>query len=237
MAENRRGKENRFYFSRSQMVLLGGAFTLASIVIFFLGMFVGKGIEERKLAKREEPLVKIPVKPSSKQTGGTPAPQVRDEISFNDALSNSSGAVASAGEKIKEVTPAEKVSTAEVKEAKVQAKAQAPTAKPVEKRGEKSAPAEDPPKKAATTETAAEKDPSKIWRAQVNAYPDERSAKIIMDRLKNKGYNAYVTEAQNKGKTWFRVSVGKFGSRDDVDKAVEVLRTKENFPKAFASSN
>jgi cell division septation protein DedD len=107
----------------------------------------------------------------------------------------------------------------------------------VEKRAEKSAPAEDPPKKAATTEIAAEKDPSKIWRAQVNAYPDERSAKIIVDRLKNKGYNAYVSEAQNKGKTWFRVSVGKFGSRDEVDKAVEVLRTKENFPKAFASSN
>ena len=49
MAENRRGKENRFYFSRGQMVLLGGAFTLASLVIFFLGIFVGKGIEERKL--------------------------------------------------------------------------------------------------------------------------------------------------------------------------------------------
>ena len=34
MAENRRGKENRFYFSRGQMVLLGGAFTLASLVIY-----------------------------------------------------------------------------------------------------------------------------------------------------------------------------------------------------------
>jgi len=44
MAENRRGKENRFYFSRGQMVLLGAAFTVASVIIFFLGMFVGKGI-------------------------------------------------------------------------------------------------------------------------------------------------------------------------------------------------
>ena len=75
-----------------------------------------------------------------------------------------------------------------------------------------------------------------VWRAQVNAYPDERSAKQIVDRLKNKGYNAYVTEVQNNGKTWFRVSVGKYSSRGEADKAVEALMTKENFPKAFASS-
>jgi cell division septation protein DedD len=232
MAENRRGKENRFYFSRGQMVLLGGAFTLTSILVFFLGMFVGKGIEERKLAKKEEPLVKIPVKPS-KETGGAPAAQAKDEISFNDAVSKSADAVAAAEEKTKEVAPAEKVAKATAKETKTQTKAEAPA---VEKKAEKSAPAEAAPKKAETTETAAEKDQSKIWRAQVNAYPDERSAKQIVDRLKNKGYNAYVTEVQNNGKTWFRVSVGKYGSRGEADKAVEALKTKENFPKAFAAS-
>jgi cell division septation protein DedD len=70
----------------------------------------------------------------------------------------------------------------------------------------------------------------------VNAFPDERSAKLIVDRLKNKGYNAYVTEVQNQGKSWFRVSVGKYPSREEADKMVEALRTKENFPKAFAAS-
>jgi len=232
MAENRRGKENRFYFSRGQMVLLGAAFVLTSIMVFFLGMFVGKGIEERKLAKKEEPLVKIPVKPS-KETGGAPAAQAKDEISFNDAVSKSADAVAAAEEKAKEVAPADKVAKAAAKETKTQTKADAPA---VEKKPEKSAPAEAAPKKAETTETAAEKDQSKIWRAQVNAYPDERSAKQIVDRLKNKGYNAYVTEVQNNGKTWFRVSVGKYSSRGEADKAVEALKTKENFPKAFAAS-
>ena len=70
----------------------------------------------------------------------------------------------------------------------------------------------------------------------MNAFPEERSAQQIVDRLKNKGYNAYVTEVQNNGKTWFRVSVGKFGSRDDADKMVETLRTKESYPKAFAAT-
>jgi cell division septation protein DedD len=235
MAENRRGKENRFYFSRGQMVLLGAAFILTSIVIFFLGMFVGKGIEERKLAKKEEPLVKIPVKPS-KEAGGAPAAQAKDEISFNDAGSKSADAVAVAEEKTKEVAPAEKVAKVTAKETKTQTKAEAPVVKAVEMKSERSAPVEEAPKKAETTETAAEKDQSKIWRAQVNAYPDERSAKQIVDRLKNKGYNAYVTEVQNNGKAWFRVSVGKYSSRVEADKAVEALKTKENFPKAFVVS-
>ena len=30
MAENRRGKDSRYYLSRGQMIFLGGAFTLAS---------------------------------------------------------------------------------------------------------------------------------------------------------------------------------------------------------------
>jgi cell division septation protein DedD len=233
MAENRRGKENRFYFTRGQMILLGGAFTLTSVIIFFLGMFVGKGIEERKMTKKEEPLVRMPVKPSSREAGG-PAPG-KDEISFNDTLSNSAGALVSAEEKTKAVVPTEKVTRMETKETQFRAKAESPAAKPLEKKTGKNAP-EDSPKKAEGMEIVADKDQTKTWRAQVNAYPDERSAKQIVARLKNKGYNAYVTEVQNKGRAWFRVSVGKYGSRDEAENAVEALRTKENFPNTFAAS-
>ncbi len=51
------------------MVILGGAFTLASIVIFLIGMMVGKELEERKILKKEEPLVRIPVKPAGAAAG------------------------------------------------------------------------------------------------------------------------------------------------------------------------
>jgi cell division septation protein DedD len=230
MAENRRGKENRLYFTRGQMILLGGAFTLTSVIIFLIGMFVGKSIEERKVAKKEEPLFKIPVKPSSKETSGAPAAQSKDEISFNDAPSKSESAVSQAEEKTKEVKVAEKVAA----ETKPPAKTEAPATKRAEKKVEMSAPAAEAVKKAETTETAV--DQGKIWRVQVNAYPDERSAKLIVDRLKNKGYNAYATEVQNTGKTWFRVSVGKYGTREEADKIVESLKSKENFTKAFVSS-
>jgi len=233
MAENRRGKENRFYFSRGQMVLLGAAFTLATVVIFFLGIFVGKSIEERKLLKKEEPLVKIPVKPGSAEPSAAPAPPVqpRDEITFNDSLSGAANSLAAAEENPRETKPGEKVAKPEPKVKTVVAKTEAPAIKIAEKK----IAVEDAAKKSPAT-SAESKEAGKIWRAQVNAFPDERSAKQIVDRLKNKGYNAYVTEAQNKGKTWFRVSVGKYGSRDDADKMVETLRTKESYPKAFAAT-
>jgi len=216
MAENRRGKENRFYFSRGQMVLLGGAFVLASVVIFFLGMFVGKSIEERKIAKREEPLVRIPVKPEGA------AAQKRDEVTFNESVAKAPPA-AVVQEKSQAAKPPEKIARAE---------AAAPTP---EKKAEKVA-AEAAAKKSEAVANLESTDQGKIWRVQVNAFPDERSAKLLVDRLKNKGYNAYVSEVQNRGKTWYRVSVGRYNSREDAEKIVEALKTKENHPKAFAAS-
>ena len=62
MAENRRDKNRRFYFTRGQLVLLGSAAILAGSVIFTLGMFVGKEIEARKVVRPEEPLIKVPIR-------------------------------------------------------------------------------------------------------------------------------------------------------------------------------
>ena len=231
MAENRRGKENRFYYSRGQMVLLGAAFTTAALIVFVLGVFVGKGIESRKLIKKEEPLVKIPIKPTAPESSATPAAPAKDEITFNESLPKE--AVAAPAEKNRPANPPEKVAKIEAKEVAAPAKNPPAPLKSNEKPAEKSAPVEETAKNAEAAETA---DHGKTWRAQVNAFPDERSAKQIVDRLKNKGYNAYVTEVQNRGKTWYRVSVGKYNSRDEADKMVELLRTKENYPKAFAAT-
>lgn len=220
MAENRRGKDNRFYFSRGQMVLLGGAFTLAAVIIFGLGVFVGKGIEEGRVMKKEEPLVKIPVNPTTQNTVGGQAPQSKEEITFNDSLAK----------------PAEKIDKAEPKDFKPQVKTEAPAERAVSKRAEKTEPVDDAPKKTEAERSAETKDHGAVWRAQVNAFPDDRSAKQLVERLKNKGYNAYVTEVQNRGKTWYRVSVGRYNSREQADKAVEALKSKENYTKAFVAT-
>src|SRR5438093_12938276 len=92
MAENRRGKDKRFYFSRGQLVLLGGTFTFASIVIFFLVVVVGKGIEERRMVKNEEPSIKIPVKPSTQGSNGATGAQSKEEPTIYDTLTKSPAA-------------------------------------------------------------------------------------------------------------------------------------------------
>jgi cell division septation protein DedD len=235
MAENRRGKDGRFYFSRGQMVLLGAAFTLAFLIIFVLGVFVGKQIEGRKFVKQDEPLVKIPIKPSAPESSTAPPPPSKNEITFNDSPPKQAVGVVAADEP-RSTAKAEKVAKTDTKEIAGAKREEPPAAKVSEKRNEKAAPAPETAKKIETTETADAKNTGNVWRAQVNAFPDERSAKQIVDRLKNKGYNAYVTEVQNRGKSWYRVSVGKYNSREEADKMVESLRNKENFPKAFAAS-
>ena len=64
----------------------------------------------------------------------------------------------------------------------------------------------------------------KAWYVQVNAFPDEKSGKISVDRLKNKGYKAYLTEARNNGKLWYRVRVGEFSSREEAERIADILK-------------
>ncbi|HMA82066.1 MAG TPA: SPOR domain-containing protein, partial [Candidatus Binatia bacterium] len=166
-----------------------------------------------------------------------PAAPPSDEITFNDTLPKSAASATAAEEKPTATKPAVKAAVTETKQKPAPSKPEAPAAaKAAEKKADKPAPSAEAAQKTETASNGESKESGKTWRAQVNAFPDERSAKLIVDRLKNKGYNAYVTEVQNRGKTWYRVNVGKFGTRDEADKMVEKLRAKENFPTAFAAS-
>jgi cell division septation protein DedD len=212
------------------LVLLGGAFTLASLMIFLLGIVVGRGIEERKMARPEEPLIKIPVKPST-QSGGSANPEAKEELTFYDTLRKSSRSAPSLEEKQGEPKEAEKAIKPEAKEVKSKRREES-TAGSL-RAEEKPAPgrlnpAQPPPNVEASEST-------KAWYVQVNAFPDEKSGQIWVDRLKNKGYNAYLTEGRNQGKLWYRVRVGRYSSREEAERLAEILKTKENFTKAFAT--
>jgi len=229
MAENRRDRDKRFYFSRGQLVLLGGAFTLASLIIFFLGIVVGRGIEERKMARPEEPLIKIPVNPSAQGSGAGPAGQAKEELTFYDTLAKSSRSESSLEEKASEPKPPEKAAKSERKEVKAKGREASP---PGSLKTEDKAPRE---KSNAVQLSNSAEESGKAWYVQVNAFPDEKSGKVSVDRLKNKGYNAYLTEARNNGKLWYRVRVGEFSSREEAERIADILKSKENFPKAFAT--
>jgi cell division septation protein DedD len=230
MAENRRDRDKRFYFSRGQLVLLGGAFTLAALIIFFLGMVVGRGIEERKMARPEEPLIKIPVNPSVQSSVTGPTSQAKEELTFYDTLAKSSNSESTPEERAtSDSKQSEKATKSERKEVKSKGR---DAASPGSLKSEEKSPAgkSNPVQLSNTVEESG-----KAWYVQVNAFPDEKSGKVSVDRLKNKGYNAYLTEARNQGKLWYRVRVGEFSSREEAERIADILKSKENFPKAFAT--
>jgi cell division septation protein DedD len=204
MAENRREKDRRFYFTRAQMALLGGAFALTSVIVFVMGMFVGKEIEARKIVTREESFIKVPVKPASRGAADADGAKIRDDLTFYNTLTKAPDPIA---------------------EPKTEEKAQPVTAKTVTDSGAETR---------ETKESSGAKTAAKPWSVQVNSFPDAKSAQELIDRLKNKGYNAFVTEANVNGKTWYRVRVGRFTSRDEAEKTEVSLRAG-SYPKAFAT--
>jgi cell division protein FtsN len=236
MAENRRDKDKRWFFTRGQLVLLGFAFTVTTVVIFFLGMIVGKGIEARKIVQTDEPLVKIPVKPSRQSSAEGSDGQAKEEITLNDSVTKAQAADSAADEKRME-TPPEKAAIPDVKRSRPVAKQAVESAPKTEaKQIAKAVPPGENSKAATEQETVGSKGNVGPWTVQVNAYPDERSAKLLVDQLKNKGYNAHVTEVLNKGKTWYRVRVGRYDSKEEAKKLEDSLKSNENFAKAFTTN-
>ncbi|HXK31104.1 MAG TPA: SPOR domain-containing protein, partial [Candidatus Binatia bacterium] len=177
------------------------------------------GIEERRIVKMEEPPVKIPIKPAASGGPGGQGGAAKEEMTFYNTLTKPTEAEPSAEQKPKESKPAEKTAKPESKESKPQTKEAPPAPKPA------------PP-----VETAESKESGRGWTVQVNAFPDEKSAKTWVDRLKNKGYKAYVAEANAKGKIWYRVRVGQYNTREEAKKVEEALKTKENYTKAFIAN-
>ena len=72
-----------------------------------------------------------------------------------------------------------------------------------------------------------------VWTVQVASLNQTRDADGIADKLKVRGYDAYVVAAEVKSRIWHRVRVGQ---GVDLSEAFELrarLKAKENFDQAF----
>jgi len=252
MADNRKSN-GQYFLSRVQVIALTVAFTITCVAAFVLGMVIGQGIEERKVLQREEPLVKLPLPPASAGSKGGPEAPAKDDLTFYDTLGKPSPTPPPA----KEVKAAEKGTksgkeTKTAREMKLAAKENKTAAKEAKPAVKEPKPiVEEIPAPAGTMQEAgsAETAPSAAetkktealpreggWTVQVNAYPEEKSAQRLVERLKEKGYDAYMVVSNVKGRTWHRVRVGKFATRDEAKKAQEELQTKENLTKTVTVS-
>jgi cell division septation protein DedD len=256
MAENRKGNDGLYYVSKTQLVVVAAGFTLTCALIFLLGILIGQGIEERKLLKQEEPLVKVPLQPLA--PGSKQGSAGKDELTFYDTLAKTPSGSQPRSEPTKELKTAEKTSkpdakparetkpeqkeaqeakpaAKETKAAKASASKETPPAGQTAKekvvadntavaQSKKSAPAKPALEEKSKTETSP-----KDWTVQVNASPDEKSQRQLVERLKQKGYDAYIVTTNQNGREWYRVRVGHFAARAQAQELLEVLQTKENF--------
>jgi DedD protein len=241
MAENRKDNGGLYYFSKTQLVVVGAGFAATCVLVFLLGILIGQGVEERKLLKQEEPLVKVPLQPLAP---GTKQGSSKDELTFYDTLAKTP----SGSQPAKETKGTEKAAKPELKEPQeakpgtketktVKASAPEETQAAAQKAKEKavaqnSAAAETKktaPAKPAEEEKSKTETTSKEWTVQVNASPDEGSQQKLVERLKQKGYDAYLVKTNQNGRDWYRIRVGHFTARGQAQEMLEVLQTKENF--------
>jgi DedD protein len=75
------------------------------------------------------------------------------------------------------------------------------------------------------------------WAVQVQSSPEKNFADRWADRLRTKGYDAFVVEADVKGQTWYRVRVGHFVARSDAEALRITLESKEGLSGAFLTMN
>ena len=175
MANHRKATDGgNVYFSRRQLFTVASLFVAASTFIFVLGILIGQSIEERKLLRREEPAVQVPVK------SGTP--KADQEMTFYDTLTKP------------EPAPA-------------------PTAKPAE-----ATPAKTP------------------WAVQVAASRSRATADNMVAELRKRGYQAYVTSGRLNQKTFYRVRVGRYGTRRGAMADLQRLKAA-NYKNAMITRN
>jgi cell division septation protein DedD len=196
--------------SGKQLVFYGMAAVVFIVVVFLMGVQVGRGV----LAQRG-------------------LPNAGDDAAFADetdpppppAAASQGSTPITAGEKL---SYAERLASAEPAAEQLKKSADAPPPSP-------KSDAETPPAPAATTNVpapspAASAEPAGTgFSIQVAALRERGEADAIVKRLASKGYPAYVVAPAKGSASIFRVRVGKYKDRREADTVAAKLQKEEQF--------
>ena len=75
----------------------------------------------------------------------------------------------------------------------------------------------------ASPATAVASAPSGRWAVQIGSFSSRANADGLSEWCRKQGYGVTVVTAENSGRTWYRVRVGPYVSRDDARAAVAEL--------------
>jgi DedD protein len=187
-----------------QLVFLFMAGTVVAVVIFLLGVFVGRGVRAEGGAidplVAQQPATVPDIPPVASSSGSEPPASAAEDLSYPARL----GSAAAPRETLRD-TPA-------------------PAPEPV---APTAAPPSAPPAAAASnvpTEPAGEG-----FAIQLAALGKREEAEVIVRRLAGKGYSAYLMAPATGAPPVYRVRVGKFKDRREAESISSRLQKEEQF--------
>jgi cell division septation protein DedD len=218
---------HEIHLSGKQLVFLFMATMVVSVVIFLIGVFVGRNVRAQQAADHL-------ADPTAALAASAPAP------------ASSAPASADAGPQAAEPPspPAESDELSYKKRLEGEAsaehlKAAAPGQQPAPTRAAPPAPAAAPPSPAASSPAAAaaksETGSATVgtpqpgtWVIQVHALRDRTTAAGIVRRLVSKGYPAFLVAAGPPTGT-YKVQIGRYKDKDTAMKVIDRLKKEEQF--------
>jgi cell division septation protein DedD len=203
-----------------QLVFLFMAGTVAAVVIFLLGVFVGRGVradtgDAAAIAATDAPTA--PAIPPAVSNSGGPSAATKEDLSYPKRLGSNDAP--------RETLRAESASPAAAAPPSPQAAPPPAAAKPDSAAargavaGASAAPATDVPAEPSGDGFAI----------QVAALAKREEAETIVRRLTGKGYSAYVLAPASGAPSVFRVRVGKFKDRQEAEAVAARLQKEEQF--------
>jgi cell division septation protein DedD len=213
------------HLSDKQLVFVFMTATVVAVVVFLLGVFVGRGVQQARgpvadggmtvaadvvpdSPPAEAPVADGAPRPASGGTGG-------DDLSYPERLGKTPPA-----EALKPAAPAVGERSADT----------APPEVPAEPLASSPAAAKPAPSAAATPSAAAP------WTVQVAAVRRRDEADAMVKRLKTKGYDAYVFVPENGDSVGgFRVRIGSFSDKHRAEMLAERLLREEKRYKPWVT--
>jgi len=201
-----------------QLFALIFGFLITSALIFLFGIWVGRDITERRLA-REERVVRMAV--PEQPTPEAPK-QSEVDLAFFETLKQR------AEQRLKQTEAASATTPTPPRGPAAPAAAASPAATPTATRPA-APPTAKPTARPATPRPTAPSGPTRAprtsaseggewadagWTVQVSATTDQEQAAAIAARLRRQGYDAYTLESPMRGQTLYRVRVGRFANRE-----------------------
>lgn len=237
-----RHTRRQLQFSSVEIGILGAFFVVTVISVFFLGLFVGKRNASWH-APAQDRVARIPVDDFTRYRRPAPLEKpVRETKPSAEAatVASTASALPAAAPGPGSPSVVETPANASKPEA-AQSVARNAAAGEAAKAGEVAAAKEAAAKKSAAAKAEKEKEQAepvtgKGYTVQILATRKQGEADVLVQKLKSRGYAAYVKRVSNGGESWYRVRVGSYGAFSEAKGMADKCRRDLSLGQAFVST-